>query len=338
MNIGIIGSGNIASWIADILQQLNSDQIKLYAVSAPLDPKVQEFADRWGFEKVHKTVEELVSDAKVDIVYVAVPNPFHYEMCMLALEHGKNVVVEKPFAINDKQAAAMIAKAKEKGVFLSEALWPSFLPSRRMIDDIISSGEIGEVTGGKLQSLTNVMFLERVTKLETGGGALLDMGPYVLGRMTDHFGWDIKSVTGDYELLDTGVDARDYFTVEYNSGIKVECAVTINTPREDIEVFGEHGWIYGTKGTIKFDSLSNPRLIEILDLEGNLVRSEEIPPQIKRREKPFVGGYENEWIAFEKALSEGKTETDEAPLAMTLKIAEVMTELRRQAGVIFPFE
>lgn len=335
MKIGVLGAGTIASWISDILNQLGSDKIELYGVASVPFETAQPFADKYGWKKVYPTFEDLMRDDDIDLVYVAVPNAFHFDLTMKALEYGRNVVVEKPFAVNYEQAQQMIAKAKEKGVFISEALWPAFLPSRQLIDDVIASGEIGEVTGGKLISYSNVMFLDRIKRLDLGGGALLDMGPYMLGRMTDHFGIDIKSVEGRFELMDTGCDAKDYYTIEYANGVKVECVSTVDSPREECEEYGE---IYGTKGTIRFDSMSNPQNITILDKEGGEVRKIEAPKQIRGREVPFIGGYECEWIAFEKALSEGKKETAEAPNAQTLAISKAMTELRRQAGIVFPFE
>ena len=335
MNIGVCGSGTIASWISDILIQLNNENIVLYGVASAFEDQLKEFAAKYNYKKTYPSYEEMMADPDVDLIYVAIPNHLHMEVALKAIAAGKNVLVEKPFAVNYEQAKIMINAAREKGVFISEALWPSFLPSRKIIDDIIASGKIGEVTGGKLISIGNVMFLERVKKLETGGGALLDMGPYTLGRMTNHFGTKVKSVTGHFEKLDTGVDSKDFYTVEYENGVKVECVSTIDSPEEDREEWGE---IYGTKGSIWFNIISNPDVIEVRDLDGNVVERPELPKLIQNSQIPFVKGYEHEWIAFEKALREGKQETDEAPWEQTLEISKVMTELRAQAGVRFPFE
>lgn len=335
MNIGVCGSGTIASWISDILNQLGSKDIVLYGVASAFEEQLKNFAEKYGYKKTYPSYEEMMADPDIDVIYVAIPNHLHMEVALKAIEAGKNVIVEKPFAVNYEQAKKMIDAAAQKGVFITEALWPLFLPSRKIIDEIISSGRIGEVTGGKLISVNNVMFLDRVKKLETGGGALLDMGPYILGRMTNHFGWDIKSAQGHFEKLDSGVDSRDYFTVEYNNGVKVECVSTIDSPEEEREEYGE---ILGTKGSIWFNVISNPDVIEVRDLEGNVILRPELPKLIQNSEIPFVKGYEHEWIGFEKAIREGKTQTDEAPLAQTLAISKVMTELRAQAGVVFPFE
>lgn len=276
MNIGVIGSGTIASWMSDFLGQISDRGIVKYGVASDDMAQCRKFAAENGWAYVYNSVEELLGDPAVDLVYIAVPNNAHYDMCMKALDCGKNVVVEKPFAVNDKQAEAMFARAKEKDVFISEALWPSFLPSCALINQVIASGEIGELTGGKMVSLADVMFLDRVKKLETGGGALMDMGSYMVGRVTDHFGCDIVSVKGRFELLETGVDARDRYTIEYANGVKVDCVSTINTPRSEFQEYGE---IYGTKGSIWFDGM--PRLEANVRVQGKWPRGAALSPDGK---------------------------------------------------------
>jgi len=335
MNIGVCGTGTIASWVSDILDQLNDEKIVRYGVASAFPEQCPEFAKKYGWKHIYENYEEVMSDPDIDVIYVAVPNHLHLDVCLQAIEHGKHVVVEKPLAVNDEQTKKMFDAAKDKGVFISEALWPAFLPSRHIIDHIIKDDKIGKLTGGKMVSVNNVMFLDRVKKLETGGGALLDMGPYILGRVTNHFGNDIKSVTGHFEKLESGVDSRDYFTVEYEGGVKVECVSTIDCPEDEREEYAE---IYGTKGSIWMDTISNPRIIEVRNLEGNLIEDVKLPELIVNREIPFVRGYEHEWLAFEKAISDGKVETKDAPHAQSIAISKAMTELRRQAGVVFPFE
>ncbi len=335
MNIGVCGTGTIAGWISDILVQLGHRDIVLYACATAPGFDCTEFASRYGWQKIHKTYADLMADPKVDLVYIAVPNSFHHDLCLQALNAGKAVVVEKPFAVNDAEAADMIALAEEKGLFLCEALWPSFLPIRNAIDEEIAKGTIGEVTGGNIVMLDNVLFLDRVKSLELGGGSLLDGGPYTLGFMTDHFGTDIRSVSAQVRKFETGVDAEDRICVEYSNGIEVNIRQTMDMPREQHEEYAE---IVGTKGKIWVDCVSNPRHCKVLDLEGKQIRELPIPPQIQFRGMPPVSGYEHEFIAYEKAIREGKVECSQVTHAQTLSIAKIMTEVRRQGGIRFPFE
>ena len=335
MNIGVIGCGTIASWASDFIAQMHDDNIVRYAAASRDPAKTRAFAEQFGWQKACESQEELLADPAVDLVYICLPNQLHHSVCLQALRAGKNVVCEKPFAVNDAQAEEMLALAEEKGLFISEALWPAFLPSRKLIDEAIASGAIGDVTGGEMVSLSNVMFMDRVKRLETGGGALLDMGPYMLGRVTDHFGLDIASVKGSFEHLESGVDSRDDYTITYKNGVTVHCVSTIDTPHEQRQ---EYGLIQGTKGAIRFDSISNPQDIRVLDLAGNMVSCIQVPPMLHGTVVPFTAGYEYEFMAFERALREGKRECADAPHEQSLTIAKVMTELRRQAGVIYPFE
>lgn len=335
MNIGVCGAGTIASWVSDFLEQLHDERIVKYGVASAFPAECEPFAKKWNWKKCYPDYDTMMADPAIDLIYVAVPNNFHYEVCMKALDAGKHVVVEKPFAVNYEQAQAMVDKAKEKDVFLSEALWPAFLPSRKAIDEVIASGEIGELTGGRLIALDNVMFLDRVKRLDLGGGSLLDMGPYMLGRMTNHFGNEITAVESSMEFLDTGVDCKDTYTITFGSGCKVSCVSTINTPRENHK---EYAVIEGTNGSIHLECIANPKNIRIFDKDGHMVRKLELAPSLQGSEMPFLSGYEHEWIAFEKAIREGKTETDETPLAQTLAIAKAMTEIRAQNGLRFPFE
>ncbi|MGN0999339.1 MAG: Gfo/Idh/MocA family protein [Faecousia sp.] len=335
MKIGICGTGTIASWISDILNQLEQDSIVLYACATAPGFDCREFAAKYGWKKVHASYADLMQDPEVDLVYIAVPNTFHYDLCKQALNAGKAVLVEKPFAMNDRQAAELIALAEEKGLFLCEALWPSFLPVSKAIDDEITAGTIGQITGGNIVMLDNVLFLERVKSLELGGGSLLDGGPYTLGFLTEHFGIDIASVSADVRKFETGVDAEDRITVEYANGVTVNIRQTMDCPRQLHEEYAE---IIGTNGKIWVDCVSNPRQCRVLDREGNLVKELPIAPQVHFRGMPPVSGYEHEFLAYEKALREGRQECPEVTHARMLTIAKIMSEVRRQGGICFPFE
>ena len=81
------------------------------------------------------------------MIYIATPHPFHIEQAKLCINHGKPVLCEKPFTVNAVGAKEVFALAKEKEVFITEAIWTRYLPSRKIIDDIIASGEIGEIKG-----------------------------------------------------------------------------------------------------------------------------------------------------------------------------------------------
>lgn len=335
MNIGVIGTGTVASWVSSILNQLNDPKIKLYACFDANEEKGKQFKEKFHYVNAYSNIDELLRDENVDVIYIAVPNHLHKEIALKALNANKNVVLEKPFAVNEKDCKEILNLAKKNNLFISEALWPLFLPSYKMIKEEINRGAIGELVSGEIMMLDFVMFLDRVKKLETGGGSLLDGGPYTLGCLTYFFGTDIKEVKSTTRRLDSGVDAEDELEVNYNNGVKVKIKQTIDCPHELHQEFFE---IVGTKGKIRSDVVSNPHHVDIFDLEGKIIKSLEIPPQIKNEGMPPVSGYEYEWIAFEKAISKGDKECLEIPHSSTLKISSLMTDARKQAKIKFPFE
>lgn len=335
MNIGVVGTGTVASWASSILNQLNSPKIKLYACFDTNEAKGNEFKEKFHYLHAYKNIEDLLNDKEIDVIYIAVPNHLHKEIAMKALNANKNVVLEKPFAINDQDAEEILNLAKKNNLFISEALWPMFLPSYKMIKEEIAKGTIGEIVSGEIMMLDFVMFLERVKKLETGGGSLLDGGPYTLGCLTYFFGTDIKEVKSVTRKLDSGVDAEDNIIVTYNNGVEVKIRQTIDCPHEKHQEYFE---IVGTKGKIKSDVVSNPHHVDVLDLNNSVLKSIDVPPQIKNQGMPPVSGYEYEWIAFEKAISSGEKECLEIPHSVTLKMSQIMTEIRKRADIKFPFE
>jgi len=92
--------------------------------------------------KAYGSYEELVADKDVDIIYVATPHSHHYQNAMLCLEAGKNVLCEKAFTVNAAQAKKLAEKAKEKNLFLMEAVWTRYFPLSIYVRDIITSGKV----------------------------------------------------------------------------------------------------------------------------------------------------------------------------------------------------
>lgn len=334
MNIGVCGTGTIASWISDTICQMGNEKIVLYTCATSPGFDCREFAKKYGFQNISEGFDALMQDPKVDLVYIAVPNNFHYDLCMKAIGYGKNVVCEKPFSVREEECKAILDAAHEKGVFISEALWPTFLPSYRMIREELAAGTIGEVKSAEIIMLDNVMFLERVKKLETGGGVLLDEGPYALGCMTAFFGTDIKTVESRTRKLDTGVDAEEEITVTYADGRRVYIHQAMDAPEEKQEQYVE---ILGSKGKIRMNAVANPSEVKVMSLDGAVIRELEIPAQIRFRGMPPVSGYEYEWLGYEKALSEGKKECQEAPNQVTQVIAGIISQVLKNAGIEFPF-
>ncbi|MGL5436356.1 MAG: Gfo/Idh/MocA family protein [Lachnospiraceae bacterium] len=323
MNVGMLGTGTIATRLSDTFAKM-SGNVVTYAIAS--NPKACTlFVEHYGWKKWYPTYEEVMADPEVDIIYIAVPNPLHYELCIKALNYGKHVICEKPFCINEKQAKEVFALAAEKKLFITEAVWTNYMPSRELIDAELASGQIGTLLEVEIRLESYILFKERIKSLELAGGALLDLGPYTLGVMLSHFGYDIRTIKPDIAFLDTGVDGRDDILFEYGNGFKVRiinnCAASY-----DVRVCE----IRGTEGKIVIEGTTNPRKITVLNRLAEVVKEVAVPEQIS--------GYEYEFLACERCINNHELECPEMPHKQTLYALHLMDVIRNIAGIRYPGE
>ena len=178
MKFGIIGAGGIAVWMAKTLASVEGAES--YAIAARDLTRAQAFAEKYGFAKAYGSYEELVSDPAVDVVYIATPHSYHFAHAKLAMEHGKHVLCEKAFTINEGQAEELFRIAEKHHVLITEAIWTRYMPSRKIIDDLLTEGVIGEVKTLTANLSYRICQNERLIRPELAGGALLDITIYPL--------------------------------------------------------------------------------------------------------------------------------------------------------------
>ena len=174
---GIIGLGKISHKFArDLLLVQNSE---LEAVASRDLSKAKVFSEKFNSNKFYGSYKELFNDSFIDIVYIGTLNHTHENLTILALEHKKAVLCEKPFAINKKQVLRMIHSSKKNNVFLMEAMWARFIPAIKKIKSSIDSGEIGDIKYINADFSFNAdSSIQRTYDKELGGGSLLDIGIY----------------------------------------------------------------------------------------------------------------------------------------------------------------
>lgn len=325
MRVGYIGAGNISGQMAETIARMS--EVENYAVAARDPERAREFAERWGFSRAYGSYEELLADPDVDLVYVALPHSHHHRWTIAALEAGHHVLCEKAFAANERQAREMIECARERGLLLAEAIWTRYMPSRKMIDEIVSSGEIGEVTTVAANLGYRVDGNARMTDPALAGGALLDLTVYPLNFASMVLGNGIRRIAASMVPAATGVDGQDNVMIEYESGQMASLFSTMYamTDRE--------GQILGTKGFVTVENINNPQVIRVYASDGltrELTREIAVPEQIT--------GYEYELLSCKRAIEAGALECPEMPHAETLELMRQMDEIRRQFGVVFPFE
>ena len=323
INWGIIGTGNIATKFAEGLSVL--PDAKLLAVGSRTQVTADAFADQFATPRRYGSYEALVHDADVQAIYVSTPHHLHMENTLLCLEAGKAVMCEKPFAINAAQAQIMVAKAREKGLFLMEAMWTRYLPIMVKVRELLTTGVIGEVRMITADFGYRSGFNpdSRTFNPTMGGGALLDVGIYPISLAYMILGQPSR-ISSMAELGQTGVDEQSAFILGYEGGemAVLTTAVRTNTPHE--------AFILGTNGRIKIPSpWWYPKTMTI---SVNGKADEEI-------HLPYEGnGYNYEAAELMTCLRTGKLESDTMPLDESLQIMHTMDEIRAQWGLKYPME
>ncbi len=203
---GILGLGKIAHKFAQDLLLVPDSELE--AVASRNLAKAKSFAATYNANNKYGSYKELLHDSCVDIVYIATPNNTHESITILALQHKKAVLCEKPFAINKTQVLHMIQASKQHNVFLMEAMWSRFIPSIRKIKSSVDNGEIGEIKYITADFSFNVdSSIQRVYDKKLGGGSLLDIGIYPIFLAYLLLGNPIK-ISADAHCFKSGADSQ----------------------------------------------------------------------------------------------------------------------------------
>lgn len=322
MNIAILGAGRIAQIFTKAIS--GTEGATCYAVAARDTDRAKQFAEEFGYEKYYGSYEEMLSDPEVELVYIATPHSHHYEHMKLCIAHKKPVLCEKSFTVNAKQAREILELAKANNVFVAEAIWTRYMPSRQMINDIVSSGVIGKVSTITANLDYAITDKERMVKPELAGGSLLDVGVYCLNFADMHMGKDIDRIESTVVMTDAGVDAQESMTVVYKDG-RMAVLTSGMLARSD-----RKGIFYGEKGYIIVENINNPQSISVFDDEDNLIKKYDVPEQIN--------GYEYELIECMDCVKKGLLEAKSMPLSETVYIMELMDGLRADWGLKYPME
>ena len=322
MKIGIMGAGGIARVMANTVNQM--DDVTLYAIGSRTLDKAKKFAQEMKCEVAYGSYDELVKDDNIDLIYIATPHSEHFANMKLAIDNNKAILCEKSFTVNAKQAKEILVYAKKKNVFVAEAIWTRYMPSRFMIDEIIKSGKIGKVVSISANLGYLIQSYERIKKPELAGGALLDVGVYTVNFANMFAGNNILEVNATCIKNEYGVDSQNSITLKYSNNIMA--TLHSNT----LAVTDQMGLIYGTKGYIIAKNINNITSIEIYSPERELLNTLTVPAQIN--------GYEHQVLACKNAIEKGLLECDEMPHSDIINIMETMDRVREKLNIVYPFE
>ena len=321
---GILACGGIARKFADDLTHAKNGH--LAAVSSRDIKRAQEFASHYDTSvKAFGSYEDMLSSGEIDVVYIASPHGLHYEHTMLCLEAGIPVLCEKAFAINSKQVAAMIAKAREKKLFLMEALWTRFHPSIAKLQEIIASGVIGDIKHVVADFGFKAEYDEeaRWFNPHLTGGSLLDIGIYPLFISKLLLGQPLEmKATG--VMAPSGVDMNCSIATKYASGATASLFSTFAAQTDTTCT------VYGTLGKIYM----HPRFHETKGMTLTIYGGEETVIETER----LGWGYSYEADAVQVDLHAGRTENAWMSHQFSQELMGLLDEIRSQIGLTYPNE
>ena len=327
LNWGIIGAGIIAEKMAEALH-LEPDS-ELLAVASKSIERAESFAEK---NKVPMacSYNEIVNNNDIDIIYVATTHNFHFGNAKLALEHEKHVLIEKAFTVNAQEAEILAQIAKEKNLFIMEAIWVRFLPSYKLLKKMLKDGIIGDIKQLNVSfgNFVPPMYEKRLTDPALAGGVTLDMGIYPISfvcYMLGELPIDVKSMT---QFSDSGVDEISNYMFKFPSG----CMATINTSYN--LGMKRTAYIYGSKGYIEFPEFQSGEEFFIHTHNG----TNEIKSTKEITEKNHENGFVYQVEEVVKCISNGNTESSIIPVQETIDIMELMDGMRAEWGFKYPFE
>lgn len=320
MNWGIVGTGLIAHEMGAALQKVNGE---VYAVFARKAEKAEQFAEEFGVQKIYTDLTEMMADPDLDVVYIATPHSTHYEIMLQAVRAGKHVLCEKAITVNSRQLEECVAEAEKAGVTISDAMTIFHMPLYRRLREIIDSGKLGKLKlvqvnfGSCREYDTSSRFFAK----EMAGGGLLDIGVYATSFARFFLSSNPNVILTTANYFENGVDETSGILMKNPDGEMVVMALTMcaKQPKRGVVAF-EKGYIEVTnypraqKATITYTcdghqeeveagSTADALCYEVQDMERYI------------REK---SGQDN--------------------LRMVRDVMEILSAVKNQWGLVYPFE
>ena len=313
-----MGTGAIAHAVAGDFQFVPGAE--LVGVASRTRSTAQQFAAQHDVRLAFGSYREMLESPDIDVVYIATPHPQHRDVALAAIANGKAVLVEKAFTATLAGAQQVVDAARAKGVFAMEAMWTRFQPVVAAAREVVAWGRIGEVVAvqGDLYAARDYEPGHRLFERDLGGGAILDLGVYVVNFAQAFLG-DVRSVDCLTRLYPTGIEKAASINLGHTGGGMSSLACGFDGPGPGRMT------IVGTKGWIEVEPrFHHPTTISVH-------RAGVLPRIIEAR--PTGGGYSHEFAEVTQRIAEGSTESPTMPLHDTLEVMRVLESCLRQAGI-----
>lgn len=324
MRLGILGAGKIVNEILPVIKEI--DGIKVRAIAARNEEKLKKLTEEYQIEKYYLSIEDLLNDDEIEVIYIGLPNNLHYEAMKKAIEKGKDIICEKPFTSNFNQTEEIINLAKEKEIIILEAISHRFITNSIKAKEMIK--DLGDI---KIVSLNYSQYSSRYDDFkkdiiapafskEFAGGALMDINLYNISFVVDIFGpaKDVKY----FANIEKGIDTSGILILDYGNfkatliGSKDSVAKTSNT-------------IQGNKKTMQIlGSVSTFEKFEIINTDGS---KESFDFNLANKHRLYY-----EFVKFEEIIDKRDRETSDQLLELTKNYMEVLTKARYFAKIYYP--
>lgn len=332
VRFGIVGTNFISDWVIAGARQ--DARFELTAVYSRKQETADAFAAKHGIPHTFTSLEEMASSPLIDAAYIASPNFLHAEQSILCMQHGKHVLCEKPLASNAREARAMIAASEQYGVTLMEAMKPTLTPNFRAVQaNLKRVGTIRRYFSAYCQYSSRYdKFKEGIVlnafRPELSNGAMMDIGVYTIYPMVVLFGKP-KRIQASGILLSSGVDGQGAVNFAYDGMNATVLYSKIANSSLPTEIEGEEGNIQLDRVNIISRVTFQPR-VAAASGRGTVVEPEDISVAADRDE------YYYEVAEFIDLVLAGKRESAINSHTNSLLTVEIIDEVRRQLGVVYP--
>ena len=325
IRLGIVGT----NFISDTFVASTSEEkdLTLQAVASGHRENAEKFAQKYNIPSVYDSLDEMLQAKAVDAVYIASPNALHVPMTKLCVEHHVPVLTEKPFAINEKEAAAVFALAAKNNVLVQDAIVPLYTKNLQILKQAI--GTIGTIRRvffnySRYSSRYDAYRAGKnptTFRYELCNGTFMDLGVYCLADLVSLFG-EPEVIQSHAVKLASGVDGTSSAIVSYPDFDGIVMASKISTSAFDSEIEGEDGTI----------RINNPGILT------SIVRIDRVTTEEKELAEPCPYPMAAEIHDFLENIKEGRTESQIVPHALTLSILHTLDLCRYKAGIRYAGE
>lgn len=322
---GIACTGQVCHDFLTALATLPPGEHEVVAVAGRDPQRTKDFAKLHKIPEAYGSYEQLATNRDIEIVYIGSVCTEHYKMAKMYLNHGKNVLCEKPLTLTVRESEELIQLARSKKVFFMEAIWSRFFPVYEYVRQELESGTIGDV----VQINANMTILQeegsRIRNKDLGGGTILDFGVYVLQLVVMVLGSRMpEAIAAVGHLNETGCDDATAIALKYPGG---KTAVLGTSALADMN---NDAFIWGTKGCIR---IIDPFWCPTKVVCGNVTKEFPLPPGAHPYFNRNSSGFRYEANEVKRCIRQGLLECPKMTHAESITIAKIQEEVQRQIGV-----